>query len=228
MVKRKASSGLSRPRKKARTGRRKSGRARLSRLVRMPMYKFSRWVNAQNQDSLSANAAAFGFGKEFILNHIAGATDFGNLFDQYKIIKVEVYFHLQTNPDAPYDINTTATPVINQNNWYPKIWYAADHDDSSTPTLAQMKEYQGVKCKVLEPNKMVKFTVRPRPLIQTYYTALNSGYALAKADMWLDMNNTSIPHYGMKCVIDSEGIIPNNRHIVRIDYKYFCEFRQAM
>lgn len=227
MVKRKATSGLSRSRKKARTMPRRTRTSRVNRM-RLPMYRFSRYVNVANQDSLSVGTTSLGFGKYFVLNHISGASDFGNLFDQYRIRKVEVFFHLQTNPDAAYDINSTATPVINQNNWFPKIWYCADMDDADTPTLQQIKEYQGAKCKVLEPNKMVKFTVRPLPLVQAFYNLVGSGYGLARSDMWLDMNNTSIPHYGMKIVIDNEGITPNNRHIVRIDYKMHVEFKQAL
>ena len=82
-------------------------------------------------------------------------------------------------PGVPTGTNINAvTSVVNGENFYPKLWYIEDSDDSGTLTLSQLRERQGVKCLVLKPNVELKFFVRPKVLVQTYWTSSNGGVSV--------------------------------------------------
>lgn len=130
-------------------------------------------------------------------------------------------FHLATNPDAAYMINSST--AANQSNFYPKLWYWFDEDDANTPTLSDAKEKQGVKVKVLRPNSIIRYTIRPKPLLQVY-NGVTAGYANG-GKQWLDLANTGIQHYALKCVVDFEGAIPGNYYFVKVEYRYTVAMR---
>lgn len=191
------------------------------------MYTFSRYVTADNQDVLDIQAGQFsaGLAKAFALNNVVNVSDFQNLFDQYKIIKVVCYFKLQTNPDAVAPLNSTTG--VTAANFYPKLWYIQNDDDLTALNLDQIKQRQGVKCQVLEPNKMISFVIKPRILIQTYSSSISTGYA-PKYGMLIDMANPGVPHYGMKCVFEADYTPVTNAFRMRVDYKYVFACRGVL
>lgn len=184
------------------------------------VHNFSRWADVSYRSTVILNASAIGFAKAFSLSDLSSYTEFTNLYDQYRICMVVAYIHLQSNPDAQAQLNNSA--VLTSANFFPKVWYCADRDDANTPTLQEMKEHRGVKCRVLRPNSFVKVTLKPTVLNQTYGTALTTGYE-PKYNQFVDMANTSIQHYGLKCLFDCEGVAPNTEFRVVIDYKYYIQ-----
>jgi len=176
-------------------------------------HSFSRYTTAA---TISCNSTTqtgqFFFKFDDILNH----TEFGAMFDSFKITKAIVKMQLITNPDASVATNDT---TINQvTNWFPKFWYIKDYDGGSADSLAQIKERQGVKYIVLRPNKVISIPVIPKVAVQTYRTTTTTGYAPKR--LYLDMaNGTDVPHYGMNYVIDTLGIDPNNTYPFQIRYE---------
>lgn len=130
-------------------------------------------------------------------------TDFTSLFDQYRITKVVFTIQMINNPDAYKQLNAVNDNV---NNWFPKLWYIVDHDGGSTETIATMKERQGVKCRILRPNKTIKIAFRPTCRTLTYSTATSTGYA--PKNIKIDMSDPNVEHYGLHCVFDSNGMDP--------------------
>lgn len=128
--------------------------------------------------------------------------EFTNLFDNYRIEKVTMTFQLINNPTAyhPLNLGTPATST----NWWPKMWYVRDYDGGVTETISSMKERQGVKCRVLEPNKMIKISYVPRVRSLIYKTSTTEGYA--PKQVRLDMSDATVPHYGLHVVYDTNGI----------------------
>lgn len=128
-----------------------------------------------------------------------------------------------SNPDA----STVGTAgAANSAPFYPTIWYVPDYDDSTTVTLAQIREFAGVRHKVLRPNQLTTIAFRPRTLVQVYNASVvTAGYAVNTSRSALDMAQSGIPHYGLKYVIDFEGLTlsangaqnPN----FKIDVKYY-------
>lgn len=215
---------IKRFRKKATIRRRP---VRRNPLVRYPLkriskkvYNFSRWVDVAYRSTVALSSTVVGFSKSFALSDLSTFSDFTNLFEEYRICMVAAYIHLQTNPDAERALNDNTT--LTNANFYPKVWYVSDKDDVNTPTLAEIKEKQGVKCKVLRPNAMIKFAFKPSVLNQTFGTTITTGYA-PKYNQWIDDGNVNVTHYGMKAVFDCEGVSPQTPFYVRIDYKYYIQ-----
>lgn len=154
----------------------------------------------------------------FTLASVVNSSEFAQLFDQFRIDKVVVTYRLITNPDSSNILNT-AGAFPQASNWYPTVWSCVDYDDSSALNISEMKERIGVKNRVLKPNQKMTFVVRPKVLVQTYRTAVSTGYA--PKSMFVDMSTNDIPHYGLKTVIDMGGQNP----IDTIPFKVIQEFK---
>jgi len=190
---------------------------RVSRKPSLNVHSFSRYTTAA---TISCNSTTQTGQFFFKFEDILGHTEFGAMFDQFKITKAIIKLQLITNPDSAVATNDT---TINQvSNWFPKFWYIKDYDGGSADSLAGIKERQGVKYLVLRPNKVYNIPVNPMVAVQTYRTTTSTGYAPKR--LYLDMaNGTDVPHYGLNYVIDTLGVDPNNSYPfqVRYEIKFF-------
>jgi len=204
-----------------------ASRAKLSVLVprrktknfRLNTHSFSRFTAAQTLD-MTGTEQPLSF--EFSFDQLLTYSEFTSLFDKYRLDKVVVYIQMINNPDSIIRTNldpTSSSPWQNS-NWYPKLWYINDHDDSSTTTIAAIKERVGVKCCVLKPNMVKKITVKPAVAVQVYRTATTTGYG-PKWGQFIDMANVNVPHYGLKTVIDPLGLDPNGTFSFRYECRYY-------
>lgn len=142
-----------------------------------------------------------------MFNDMIQAADFTSLFDMYRITKVTYKFQLINDPNATLTLNATSTSW-NGTNWYPKMWYVMDYDGGTTETLNSIRERQGVKCRILKPDKEIKVSFTPKCRVLTYKTADTEGYA--PKSIKIDMNDTDVPHYGLAVVFDTNGYDPSN------------------
>jgi len=215
---------VSRPRKTYRSLRKRYTKRRMVRTKRgrvSPSYKFHRWVTALTSGvnvtnctydtavsviGANASVSTSSFSFSFALSDIPSLGEFTNLFDSYMITGVMLQLKLVSNPDGAYPLNaTTSSVTVNNANWFPTVWYVPDHDDNSTLTLAQIKEFEKARHKVLYPNRETNIMLRPTTLQQLYRSSTTTGYANNMRRSWLDMAQTDIPHYGCKFVVDFEG-----------------------
>jgi hypothetical protein len=215
---------------------------------KIPVHNFHRWLTAfdsgvgtsfvnvtnctyDGTDSFitcTASQKTCSFSTAFQLRDLPNITDFTTLFDSYMIDKVLIQFKLIDNPDAAYPTNGSDTSsVISKTNFFPTIWYAPDNDDNNNVTLAQIKEFERVKHKVLYPNRETNILLRPTTLSQLYRSTTTTGYAENHKRQWLDLANTDIPHYGFKAVIDFEGLAPVGTYRIKINAKYFFKCKNC-
>lgn len=207
----------SRPAKKARSAQSMNS---LSGMV----HKFSRYVSNDFVTNLvvASGSTGAGFGRTFSLSDVGSFAEFTSLYDQYRITGVVCYVQLLNNPDAERYLNQSANS--NAANFYPRLWWSIDRDSAATPTLSEIKERMGSKSTILEPNKMVKIFLKPNLLIQTYGTAITTGYEPKFS--WVDLANSNVIHYGMKFFVDFQGLTSTVNYAVRFDYKYMFECKQ--
>lgn len=126
------------------------------------------------------------------------------LYDQYKLWKCTLRIRLLNNPDSFATININTTN--NKTNYFPSLWIAPDHDDANVLSLAAIKEYGGVKQFMLKGDRYIKYSFRPSVLSQLWNGAITAGYKTERpGSTWIDCANASLPHFGLKMVLDLGG-----------------------
>lgn len=218
--------------RRGRVGRRRYGRSKMGRM--MPNYSFHRWVTSlggvdvtsctyDTGTSIIASTAAVAnprFSFSFKLSDVPGLSEFTTLFDSYMITGVMLQIKMINNPDA-YSVLNLNSGAQTGSNFYPTIWYVPDHDDASNVTLAQIKEFEKVRHKVLRPNSELNIMLRPTTLTQLYRTSTTTGYAENRRRQWIDIAQNDVPHYGVKCVLDFEGLDPVQEYKFKVNAKYY-------
>lgn len=186
------------------------------------MHHFSRYTNDVRQN---CTGTTFPFAIGYKFEDLKGYTDFTGLYDRYMITCVVHKFRLVSNPDATWKLNNPtvdsnvngATTYVNSTNWYPKLWLCPDYDDAVAEAIDSLQERAKTKCIILRPNQHYKHVVRPAVTVQTYRTALSAGYA-PKWNQWIDAAQTDVPHYGLKCVIDTSAQDPVDTQPFILEY----------
>lgn len=209
----------------------KSKRARGTRFAKSRSMRTRRYGNKRETHSyrrwaapltVNVTAAAEGdFAEKFQLDKVTNYTELTTLYDQYKINSVTVKFHLINNPDRLTLPGTDpAANYLGPPN-YPKLWYVRDYDDETAVSLATMREMGKARFKILRPNSCVSVTIRPAVLTQLYRTELTTGYSPSWPKR-LDCSQANIPHYGIKYIIDNDGVAlyTASQQQVRIEYVY--------
>jgi hypothetical protein len=116
--------------------------------------------------------------------------DFTALFDEFKIIGVKTAIFSGFNSHS-----------LSPTNNMPLMFLLNDYDDvNSLTSSGQALEYQN--CRTLQLGKGdsvngITHYIKPKVQIQTYRTALTTGYS-AKSNMWIDNEQSDVPHYGQK------------------------------
>lgn len=199
------------------------GRVSMSRNV----HAFKRMANSQIE---TVSGTGLSGALQFALSDTIGYSEFDVLYDRYMLTAVVVKFRIVNNPDSAQYLNTNnagyATP--NTTNWYPRLFYCKDYDDSTAETLAQLRERAKVKMVILKPNRYHKVVIRPAALVQTYYTALGAGYA-PKWKQWIYMAQNSLPHYGLKYNVDCSANDPTDTQPFKleIEKQYFFKCKDV-
>jgi len=155
----------------------------------------------------STSGASF-YSFAFTLADLPEYASFTNLYDQYRIVKIQCLFMPLTL------LQTAGTSVVTSS----ALVVIADYDDnSSLTTMAQLYNYQNVQfCKCQDK---LEFAIRPRIAMAAYSGSFTSYANLSP--QWIDTNSTAVQHYGIKCGIDQSTQIPSWVFYAR----YFLEFR---
>jgi len=199
-----------------RSGYSKRKVSRIAKSFRLNTHSFTRFSAAYTVE-MTGTEQPLSF--EFKLSDLYSYSEFTTLFDKYKLTRAQVFIQMVNNPDGAFTLNGSgAVGTGNACNFYPKMWYIADHDDSSTTSIAAIKERVGVKMCVIKPNVIKKISVKPACAVQLYKTALTSGYG-PKFGQYIDMANSDVPHYGLKCVFDPLGLDPLQTYSFRYEWK---------
>jgi len=155
----------------------------------------------------STSAATF-YTYAFTLADCSEYSSFTNLYDQYRIVKIQCLFMPLTLLQTAGTGSVTSSPLV----------VIADYDDNSTLTsMVQLYNYQNVQfCKCQDK---LEFAIKPRLALAAYSGSFTS-YANA-SPQWIDSNSTAVQHYGIKVGIDQSTQVPSWVFYAR----YFLEFR---
>lgn len=170
----------------------------------------------------------YDFAGEFKFSDITGAAEYGALYDRYMLTCVIMKIRIINNPNATAKLNFNGPGgdpnYMTGTNWFPRLYSCPDYDDAVTETVTQLKERARTSMRVLKPNSYLKYVIKPAVAIQTYRTALASGYS-PKWKQWLDMNQTDVPHYGIKFAMDMSGIDPVDANPYKLEIEKIYYFK---
>ena len=146
------------------------------------------------------------------LSSLPAYSDFTNLFDQYRILKVKIDF-------MP---NLTGNTAGGLPGLYNVFNMAIDHTDTTSPTqssdILQYDEHR-----TLQPYKPFSITYKPAPAAAYFNTNVTTGYG-PRAGAWIDGSSPAIVHYGLKYSWDCNASTATNI----IPYvTVWAEFREA-
>lgn len=192
------------------------------------IYNFMRYQDKTIADSLTKTLS---FGAEtngqiaFGLSQVAGYTEFINLFDQYRINYVEVWFKRAT-PSLLLDAANTANLI---RELYPRCYCVKDYDGGALLTSSSVREYQ--RCITWLANRNKKVVLKPRTLTSAY-DGITTAYTTGKGNNpWIDCSYPDVPHYSLQYVFETPVINPvvdePFEMIINIEVRYHLSFRNV-
>lgn len=184
------------------------------------MYKY---VVTKSNISIANSAQTAQGALEFKLTDLANYAELTALYDEYCISKVVVKLFPkfgalgQTNGGAGTYMQTTSAfkPTIT----------VLDYDDSATPASRnELLEYGSAR--MHNCSQIIKRVLTPKIAIQTYKTAVSSGYS-AKGHQWIDCADNNIPHYGLKYQVECDQTNGSGVPLYMYDVicTYYVKFR---
>lgn len=167
----------------------------------------------QSANVVASNSGAVSNSYSFNIASLPDITDFSNLFDQYKLNAIEVTFipNITSN-----DMNPVST-------YYemPNVHSIIDRDDDAAPgALTNLMQYPSYRR--TRGHQVHKRYWKPALAQTIYKTGATTGTA-QKGPMWLDLADTTIPHFGLKLYIDQTNASTNIKYSMYV--KYFLQFK---
>lgn len=134
--------------------------------------------------AFTAGATDSGTSLSFSLSQVDDYTEFGNLFDQYRLTRVELTFSW-----VPFSGTTAATQ-------YPTMYITADFDGSSTPaTITEVQSRGSTKQFNFDTVNRTKMVTIDRPCTLSLASTGTAG--MVRRSPWIDVAVATEPHYGI-------------------------------
>jgi len=150
-----------------------------------------------------------GLGQNFQVNGLAEAAQYLAVFDQYRIMQIEVWF----KPQA------VATPVPTGT-----LYTVVDYDDANNPNSIGengMNSFQNVT--VTNMNEGVYRRFRPHQALLSFQAGVSSGF-MNTVSQWNDSAYPTIQHYGFKALASTTSVAVTYDLTIR----YWVQFRNPI
>lgn len=206
----------------SRVARRSRGR-RAGRLLKYNVHSYKRMCTPTTIDT-SASATSYDSSLVFSLDQVRGNSELTALYDQYMLTGVKVMFQLVTNPDSGTVTNSSTS--ANATNFFPKLFYVRDYDNTTVETPNELRERNNTKTRVLEPNKIVSVFLRPAVRNNIHLDGITPASSPIWKQ-WIDCSTTQVPHYGLKYSVENLGHNATQSYRLRIDYVYYLQFKNV-
>ena len=187
--------------------RRRGGRRVYRKKTQNKVHTFVRWCDKDavyttaelGPNSIVSKATVQNLTYQFKLDDVVNPSDFTNLYDSYKINKIQLFLE----PTA----NQTQTPT----NYPVQRKIAVVHDYTDAFPLTQEDdylEYSNCKRYNIVRNNAIKITLFPKikNIIENVSGGANAYTTMSSNKVWLDMANDEVPHFGLKIFIPASQV----------------------
>lgn len=206
--------GLGVFRKKRRNPRRIGYR----RKVQNKVHTYTRWADKDTQypgangpNVIQENGSDQHLVYTFKLDNVVNPTDFTNLYDMYRINKVQLHLEPQTVENA----SQYATSM-------PKRKLRVVHDYNDANPLTQEDDYlEYSNCKSYSTNRTVRITLYPKinNVVENSGGAPSAFTSLNSNKVWLNIAEDEVPHFGLKIFVPQKlGIADTVLYKVRAKF----------
>lgn len=209
--------------------RRPAFRRRLSRRTRgrrltNRVYSFRRTANLGQLTAFQdGNITSIGIqaGYSFQLDQVPQFTEFTQLYDQYKLSMVK----LELRPTVTDMVGVPNQGFTAASGFYP-LRTVIDYDDAQAPPNEPfMFQYQNMR--TTQPTRVHTRVVRPKFSTRAYATALSDGFRPSTG--FIDCNQPSVPHYGLKVWMDPPPLVASTRSTLTYNVyaTYYLKFKNV-
>lgn len=156
---------------------------------------------------------------EFRLSNLVNVSDFSNLYDMYRINKIQLMLEpvFTSNGQFYNNLNVLSKKI------------RVVHDYNSNNVLTNEDDYlEYSNCKSYLATRMIKITLYPKinnkvegNLGADAYTSINSN------KVWLDMGATNVPHQGLKVFIPEDISNVEQVPLFRVRAKYWISCKNS-
>lgn len=182
-------------------------------LKRRQVYQFNRTTDPINISVLELEGD---YAYSFSLNAVPGNSEFLALFDEYRIMQIQVnWFPL------PITFSSGTSPSIGSN--YSAI-SAIDPNDAAPNSYAQLVEY-GTSQQFMT-NQGHRRVLSPKSLSASYLTSTSVGSAPVYGK-WISTTSSDVDHFGFKLAIAGSGL-STPAVIGQLTFRYVLQFRSTI
>lgn len=199
--------------------------------IKRETHKYTRYPN-QGGNKIEIQPSNVGvdaekeFARTFSINELQNVSDFAALYDQYRIRFVKIIV-------TPLNIQVQQSTHVNPPSAQPmaQLACAIDYDDNSSISWANITQYG--TCRIYNYNEVYqnpkRYTWFFTPMCRTTVGQNGTLGGSPKPWQWIDINDTSVEHYGFKVVLRNQGGSLFEDSQVGVGYaftvKYYLEFR---
>jgi len=156
----------------------------------------------------------------FMLDNVVNPTDFTNLYDSYRINKVQLML------EPAYD---QSAQVNNLNPAVKKIRVVHDYNDANI--LSQEDDYlEYANCKSYSPwsRRGIKITLYPKVNNTIEDQGGNNAFTFMNSNrLWLNIANDQVPHFGIKIFIPGGLSTAETGLLFRVRAKFWLSMKSS-
>lgn len=146
--------------------------------------RFSRWVTTTIYPSSSASVPTTW---TFTLNQLPGFTEVTNMYDQYRLVQVDIIYEPASRAGP-----TTATGTSGA----PHLLVRVNFDGGGSATYDQMRQYDNTR--VYSAYQRWEHRFVPKISMMAYNGATSTGYSVAQGSPWVNTSNPDVEYYGLQ------------------------------
>lgn len=180
------------------------------------IYKYKQTARSNALITADTGTAYTAGAFKFTASQIPQWSSLAAIYDQFQIIKVSVMFLPQgQNSDNAY-------PDLYK---IPTFYTVIDYNDAIVPSAStagidELLQYDTFK--LVQANRRLVRTFTPCIAVQLYQGGVVPGYQ-AKRRQWVNVDNGTAEHYGLKYVMAPVGNVPAGQYVT-IQYQVFITY----
>lgn len=201
-------------------------RRRYAKKIMNRVHKFVRWADKDatygtygpNQITETSNDQHLTY--QFKLDNVTAPSDFTNLYDMYKVDKIQLFLEPQFTTSGEYfnNLNILST----------RIRVVHDYNEA-TPLTGEDEYLQYASCKSYLPTRLIRITLYPcvNNVIENVAGAATGFTSIKASKQWFNIATDEIPMFGIKVFVP--GGIANVAEVplFRVRAKFWLSFKNS-